>query len=106
VVVGPKTEPSSVNTPFEPTRGVDLREMTDGTSNTVLVFETDAFVPWTRPDDLRWTPGGPLPHLASPHPGGAHVLLADGSIKFLKPTIGLDILLAILTINGGELTGG
>jgi hypothetical protein len=103
VVVGPKTDPTSVNTPFEPTRGVDLREITDGASNTVLVFETDTPVPWTKPDDLRWAKGGPLPRVASPHPGGAHVLLADGIARFIKPTIDQTVLLAILTINGGEI---
>ena len=106
VVVGPTSDPTSVNTSFEPTRGVDLREITDGTSNTVLVLETDALVPWTKPDDLRWSQGGPTPRLVSPHPGGTHVLLADGSTRFLKPTIRPQVLLAILTINGGEVTGG
>lgn len=106
VVVGPKTDPTSVNTPFEPTRGVDFREMTDGTSATVLVLETDAFVPWTKPDDLRWSPGGPLPRLSTPHSGGAHALFADGATRLLRPTIDPGVLLAILTINGGEVSGG
>jgi len=103
VVVGPITEPGNVNTPFEPTRGVEIREMTDGTSNTVLVFETDALVPWTKPDDLRWERDGPLPRLASPHAGGANVLFADGSTRFLKPTIDRLVLLGLVTINGGEV---
>jgi prepilin-type processing-associated H-X9-DG protein len=103
VVVGPETSPMSVNTPFEPARGVDIREITDGASSTVLVIETDTLVPWTKPDDLRWSQSGPLPHLASPHGSGAHLLFADGSARFLKPTIDPRILLAILTINGGEV---
>ena len=32
--------------------------------------------------------------------------MADGSTKFLKPTIRPENLLAILTMNGGEITGG
>jgi prepilin-type processing-associated H-X9-DG protein len=106
VVVGPKSEPTSVNTPFEPTRGVDRREITDGEANTGLIFETDATVPWTRPDDLQWTRGGPLPRLAGPHPGGVHVLFVDGLVRFLKGTIDPQVLWAILTINGGEVVGG
>jgi hypothetical protein len=106
VVVGPKSEPTSVNTPFEPARGVDLREITDGTSNTALIFETDRPVVWTRPEDLRWSQGGPPPRLTSPHAGGPHVLFADGMTRFLAVTTRPAILLALLTINGGELTGG
>jgi prepilin-type processing-associated H-X9-DG protein len=106
VVVGPKTEVGSTNTPFEPTRGADIQEFFDGTSNTAVVLETDVLVPWTKPEDLRWAPGGPLPQLTSPHAGGAHVLLADGSARFLKSTIDSHILLGLLTINGGEVLSG
>lgn len=106
VVVGPKTDPWSVNTPFEPTRGVAFHEVTDGSSGTILVLETEALVPWTKPDDLQWAPGGPLPRLASPHSGGANAVFADGMARFLKATIRPETRLAILTINGGETRGG
>jgi prepilin-type processing-associated H-X9-DG protein len=103
VVVGPKAEMGSVNTPFEPTRGADFQEFFDGTSNTVLVFETDVLVPWTKPEDLQWSPDGPLPRLASPHDGGAHAVFGDGSVRFVKVTTEPRILLALLTKNGGEV---
>jgi hypothetical protein len=106
VIVGPVTELNSVNTPFEPARGVDIREITDGTSNTLLVAETDILVLWTKPDELRWDRDAPLPHFASPHEGGFHALLADGTPRFLKTTILPNILKALLTINGGEVVGG
>ena len=105
VLVGPKSGPTSINTPFEPARGVDIREITDGSSNTVLVIETDAPVPWTKPDDLHWSQGGSPPRLASPHKGGANALFADGATRFLKRTISLQVLLALFTINGGEVIG-
>src|SRR5262249_33502096 len=103
VVVGPKTEVGSLNTPFEPTRGAEISEILDGTSHRILVIETDAGVPWTKPADLAWNPDGPLPPLASPHDGGAHVLFSDGSSRFLKVTIEPRILLALLTKNGNEV---
>jgi prepilin-type processing-associated H-X9-DG protein len=106
VVVGPQGQEGSVHTAFEPARGADYGEFHDGTSNTVLVIETDTPVPWTKPEDLWWTPGGPLPRLASPHDGGASSLFADGSVRFLKSSIAATTLLAILTKNGGELLGG
>ena len=68
--MGPTIDSYSINTPFDSTRGVDLREITDGTSGTVLIFEADTPVPWTKPDDLHWSPAGPLPHLAGNHAGG------------------------------------
>ena len=103
VVVGPETDAYSVNTAFEPTRGADLRHITDGTSNSILVFETDLAVAWTRPDDLQWSKGEPVPRVASPHVGGSHVLFADGAPKFLKATIDPNILSSLLTINGNEV---
>jgi hypothetical protein len=106
VVVGPETDTYSINTPFEPTRGADIRHITDGLSNTILVLETDVAVPWTKPDDLRWTKGEPLPRVASAHAGGSHVVFADTAIRFIKSTIEPRILEAILTINGGEVLSG
>jgi prepilin-type processing-associated H-X9-DG protein len=106
VIVGPENDGFSVNTAFAPGRGADIRHFTDGTSNTIMVLETDSFVPWTKPDDLHWSKGGALPALASPHPNGAHAVFADGATKFLKATIRPEILLALLTINGGEVISG
>ena len=106
VIVGPETDAYSINTPFEPTRGADIRHITDGTSQTILVFETDVMVPWTKPDDLQWVKGGPLPRVASPHAGGTNVVLADGATRFISATIDPNTLMAILTINGGEVVAG
>jgi hypothetical protein len=106
VVVGPETDTYSVNTPFEPARGADIRHITDGTSNTILALEINAPVLWTKPDDVHWTKGAALPHLASPHTGGSHAVFADGADRFLKSSIEPRIFEAILTINGGEVISG
>ena len=65
--------------------------------------EADTLIPWTKPEDLAWTPGGPLPRLASPHDGGASVLFADGSVRFLKNSITLVTYCALGSRNGGEV---
>ena len=106
VVVGPATDQFSVNTPFEPTQGADIRHITDGSSQTVLILETNHLIPWTKPDDLTWAPGEPPPVLASPHAGGAHVVFADVAVRFLKKTIDPRTFAAILTINGSEVISG
>jgi hypothetical protein len=104
VIIGPENDGFSVNAAFGPTRGADMRHFTDGLSNTILILESNTFVPWTKPDDVHWTKGGPLPHLESPHAGGAHVVFGDAAVRFLKPTISPQIFLALITMNGGEVT--
>jgi hypothetical protein len=103
VIVGPKSDPWGASTPFEPARGVAIHEITDGASNTILVLETDSPVAWTKPEDLRWERGGPGPRLTSPHGEGAHAVLADGTGRFLKPTIRPETLAALVTVNGNEV---
>ena len=39
----------------------------------------------------------------SDHPGGAHVLLGDGSVHFLDESLSLDVLFALCTRDGGEV---
>jgi len=37
------------------------------------------------------------------HPGGANVVMADGSTRFLKETVSIDVFAALLTRAGGEI---
>jgi len=39
------------------------------------------------------------------HPGGAMILMADGSVRFLKATVKLDVVLQLLTRDRGEVVG-
>jgi hypothetical protein len=106
VVVGPKPELGSIGTMFEWARGVEIREVTDGTSNTVLIVETSRAIPWTQPGDPSFDRDGPLPRFGSGHSGGFHVIFADGSLRFLKLSIDMQILKSLLTRDGGEVIGG
>ena len=106
VVVGPKTELGSLNTMFEPGRGVDVREVVDGTSGTLMVVESADLVPWTKPDEFQWAKGEPLPRFGSPHDGGFNALFGDGSARFLRATLPPAMLQALITINGGEVISG
>ena len=77
------------NTLFEGQQAVKFGEITDGTSNTIMVVEVRGKgVHWARPMDLD---GSALQQLRSGdggidshHPGGANVAFADGSIRFLR----------------------
>jgi hypothetical protein len=67
-------------TAFEGHAGLRLSEdFPDGTANTVLAVEAWEAVPWTRPADLRYEPGGPLPRLGGGLPRPPSSLLNNRS---------------------------
>ncbi len=88
-----------------------LRDVTDGTSNTIMVVEVaGAGIQWTEPRDIELrhfalpingTSGG----IQSEHPGGVNVVIADGSVRFLAETIDPTVLGALITKDGGETVG-
>jgi Protein of unknown function (DUF1559) len=80
----------------KPTR---IRDITDGVSNTILLVEADDqhAVVWTRPDDLEVDLAKPLVGLAIHPPGGFLVLMADGSVQFLRAGIKPTTLAALFT---------
>jgi prepilin-type processing-associated H-X9-DG protein len=94
VIVGPGTI-------FEGDKGIRLEEITDGTSNTLLVVEAKNPVPWTKPDDIPVN--GLTAGVGSKHAGGFNALMADGAVRFLRMSINPDILQALATRAGGEV---
>ena len=83
-----------------------LDEVIDGTASTIMAGEVAAgFEPWGSPTNWRdptlginRSPEG----FGSPFPGGANVLFADGSVRFLKDTIDPRVLRSLSTPAGGE----
>ena len=94
-------------------RAISVADILDGTSTTLIVSEDSAF------EDGQWINArnvfevawpinrGPAfdNEIRSKHPGGANALLCDGSARFLKETMPIEILAAICTRNGGEVVG-
>jgi prepilin-type processing-associated H-X9-DG protein len=92
---------------FQKDQDISVADVTDGTSNTIMVVEAKEAVPWTKPDDLSFDPAAPvsLHGAGSPHPGGFNASMADGSVRFLKNTIDLNVFRAIITRASGEVIG-
>ena len=86
----------------QPELGVGIAEVVDGTSNTILVVTAPNAVPWTKPDDLAYNPGAPLPPLVAPGRRGFNALFADGSVRQLTPNLPEPTLRGMITRNGGE----
>jgi RNA polymerase sigma factor (sigma-70 family) len=61
-----------------------LSTIVDGTSNTILIVEANAPVPWTKPDDLHYARDEPLPELGGIFPDVINVAFADGSVRALN----------------------
>jgi hypothetical protein len=93
------------DTVFDGKRGIRIPDIVDGTSNTFLVVETGPAVPWSKPEELEYNPGKPLPKLGGVYPGGFHAGLCDGSVRFISSKVKESTLRALITRNGGEVIG-
>jgi len=56
-----------------------FRDITDGTSNTIALIESDHDVPWTKPEDFSYSAAGPLPKLSP----ARLVAMADSTVRRL-----------------------
>lgn len=94
-VVGPETI-------FPGAKSVSIQQITDGTSNTIMVVEAEGgSVNWLEPtdidiDELTNRQSG------SYHPGGYNVGLADGSVQYLTDSMLSEQLRSMATAAGGE----
>lgn len=86
-----------------------IKETTDGTSNTLMVVEACRLeIPWMKPQDIdQATLGrvGDPSGVSSKHRGGVHVLLADGSVRFVSENVDPQVMKALTTRNGDEQLG-
>jgi len=108
-------------------RFVQMRDVTDGTSLTLLVAERAVVLPGTLNDYRSWIRGnfggsGATKNVTYPinstnyngstnfnhisfgsqHPGGCLFVMADASARFVSETIAMPIYMAMASINSGE----
>jgi hypothetical protein len=68
-------------TVFEPgEKGINIPEITDGTSNTILVVEARRNCPWMKPEDIPFDADKPVPELGGFVENKFAAALADGSV--------------------------
>lgn len=88
---------------FNGAKGSKIAEITDGTSNTLMVVESTEPVEWTKPEDINFNPNDPTAMIGSKHPGGYNAAMADGSVRFFLRTLDREVLKALITSQGGEV---
>jgi hypothetical protein len=102
MIVGPDTIPSGPNS-------IRFKDVTDGVERTIWIVEVaDSGIYWTEPRDLKAEEidfGINDPErkgISSRHKGGAHVLMFDNKVAFLKDSSDPESVKALSTIAGGE----
>ncbi|HVK11607.1 MAG TPA: DUF1559 domain-containing protein [Gemmataceae bacterium] len=88
-------------------KGVKMTQVSDGTSNTIALVEADdeRAVIWSKPEDITIDPKNPVVGLLGHYGDGFHAAVADGSVRFVKKAIAPDVLWALFTRAGGEVSG-
>ena len=89
---------------FPGRKTVSLRQVVDGTSNTIMLVQVAAehAVVWTKPDDITLDPKTPLSGIAGAKPGWFHVALADGSVRSIPTTVDPDLLRRLFVRDDGQ----
>jgi prepilin-type processing-associated H-X9-DG protein len=104
-VVGPETA-------WPGTKPTTIRDIKDGTSNTLLIVEVaNSGIHWMEPRDLHVVQMASTINpksgqgISSPHTGGAQVLMADGAVRFISQNLAAETIRALLTAHGNETIG-
>ncbi|QEG20546.1 hypothetical protein MFFC18_03950 [Mariniblastus fucicola] len=85
-------------------RGATFGEITDGSSNTIMILETSAAaaVPWTQPKDWQFDPDDPTRGVGDSFPGGFVVTFCDGATSFIDDGIGAQNMKSLVTRSEGD----
>jgi hypothetical protein len=82
---------------FDGDEGTRIADVIDAAAPTLMIVEAAEPVPWTKPEDLPYADGKPLPKLGGQFEDGAYVACADGSARFLSRRVAPETLCALIT---------
>ena len=110
-VEGPTANlPSDIAGVFGYDRKTRIGDITDGTSNTVMVAESNGLSgPWGQGGPATVVPFTQQPYIngpdgvGGPFRGGCHFLMGDGSVRFVSENIDPSVVEKLATIQGGEV---
>lgn len=95
--------------PESRTKPMRIRDITDGTSSTILLGEVrENFKPWGHPVNVR-DPAKGINHSRNGFGGpgsGAFMLLADGTVRLIGENTDAEVLRRLATPDDGEPVGG
>jgi len=87
---------------FDMIQGFKFSQFTDGTSNTMLVFEGSEATPWTKPDEIEFDPKKPmLKHLRFENNSVCSIAMADGSVRAVPSKLSEEILRLLIQKDDG-----
>ncbi len=89
---------------FSTDQPTSLKDITDGTANTIMVVEADddQAVIWTKPDDWQFDPNNPAQGLGHLNDGSFLAAFFDDSCRVIQRSIDPKILKALFSRAGGE----
>lgn len=97
--------PVGDKTVFEKGAGTTIRDIKDGTSNTIMIVDAlrERAVIWTRPDDLPFDAKDPLRGVIDKNNSTAWVAFCDGSVRRLDGKTRVENLRRYFQMNDGEV---